>query len=144
MPATEQTKSNHVRLDPSFHFFLLPVTFLVIVWSVIHAFRHLSTVSAALLLLAVLLLWTALKARSYALRVQDRVIRLEERLRLALLLPAPIHIRIPELTESQLVALRFACDAEVPDLTARALSERLTSKQIKEAIRTWRPDYFRI
>jgi hypothetical protein len=72
------------------------------------------------------------------------VIRLEERLRLAILLDKPMRARITELSESQLVALRFACDAELPTLAARAISEKLSNREIKEAIGQWRPDYWRV
>lgn len=139
-----QTRSNHIRRDPAFHFFLMPALLLLLVWSVIHLVRHFETTSIAFVVIAILMLLTALKARMYAAKVQDRVIRLEERLRLSGLLPEPLRARIGELTESQLIALRFAGDAEVPDLVQRTLNENLVAKQIKEAIVTWRPDYWRV
>jgi len=85
-----------------------------------------------------------LKIRLYATKNQDRIIRLEERLRLATLLPDALRPRIGELTESQLVALRFASDAELPVLVEKTLAGKLSNKEIKTSIASWRPDYFRI
>ncbi len=72
------------------------------------------------------------------------MIRIEERLRLAILLDKPMRARIGELTESQLVGLRFASDAELPALAERALTEKLSRDDIKKAITQWRPDYWRV
>ena len=148
---TPQTYANHTHFDPPFHFFRLPVFALRLILSLIHFFYHLresdlrdNIHSFLLILLAVAMLTLVLKVRLYALKVQDRIIRLEERLRLTQLLSEPLRSRIPELTEGQLIGLRFASDAEVPKLVERALSEKLQRKDIKKAIQNWRPDYWRV
>ena len=146
-----QTYANHTRFDPLFHFFLIPVFALGLVLSLVHFFYHFRESdfrdnfhSFLLIVLAVALLTLVLKVRLYSLKVQDRIIRLEERLRLTQLLSEPLRSRIPELTEGQLVGLRFASDAEVPKLVERALNEKLKRKEIKKAIQNWRPDYWRV
>jgi hypothetical protein len=146
-----QTLANHTRFDPPFHFFIVPIIALGVIFTFIHFFAHLSHAdfrdnmhAILLILLALALMTWLLKTRLYALKVQDRVIRLEERLRLMQLLPEPLRSRIPELTEGQLIALRFASDAEVPKLTERALNEKLSRSDIKKAIQNWRPDYWRV
>ena len=146
-----QTYANHTRLDPPFHLFLLPVFGLGLVMSLVHFFYHFRESdfrdnfhAFLLIVLAVAMITLVLKVRLYSLKVQDRVIRLEERLRLMQLLPETMRSRIPELTEDQLIALRFASDAELPKLAERALNEKLTRKDIKKAIQNWRPDYWRV
>ena len=146
-----QTFANHARFDPLFHFFVLPFFGLALLLTLIHFFAHITEGSIfdhvhafLLVLLAVALLVAVLKIRLYALRVQDRVIRLEERLRLTSLLAEPLRSRIPELTEDQLIGLRFASDAEIPKLVERTLNEKLTRTDIKKAIQNWRPDYWRV
>ena len=146
-----QTFANHTRFDPLFHFVLIPIFALGLLMSLIHFFAHLGEGdfrdhfhAALLIVLAVALLTWLLKTRLYALKVQDRVIRLEERLRLMQLAPEPLRSRISELTEGQLIALRFASDAELPKLAERALNEKLSRKEIKKSIRNWRPDYWRV
>jgi hypothetical protein len=141
---TPQSYANHARLDPGFHFVIAPLAIGAIVLSIISLVRYPGLHSILWVLLAIALLLTATKTRNYALMVQDRVIRLEERLRLSMLLPEAARPRITELTKSQLIALRFASDAELPALAMRALNEGLTNKQIKASIQSWRADYFRV
>jgi|SRR3954468_24989855 hypothetical protein len=142
--STQQTRANHVRLHPPFHFFVGPVLLVLLVWNIVHVIRRPGTSSVVMLLIVLVLLVLAYLVRTYALRVQDRVIRLEERLRLTSLLPERLRPRIRELTESQLIALRFASDEELPGLFEKTLNAGLTSSQVKEAIVQWRPDDFRV
>jgi hypothetical protein len=139
-----QSLSNHARYDPPFHFFVLPVFAITVIVAIVHLVRFPSLHAAWLVVFMVAATTAVLKIRFYALRVQDRVIRLEERLRLAILVDKPLRARIVELSESQLVGLRFASDAELPGLTARALSEKLSRTEIKQAVTQWRPDYWRV
>jgi len=139
-----QNFSNHTRLDPPFHFFILPVFAITVIVAIVHLVRHPTLLSAWLVVVALAAAVAVTKIRTYALKVQDRVIRLEERLRLAILLDKPVRARMTELSESQLVGLRFASDAELPALTARALSEKLSNTQIKKAVTQWRPDDWRV
>jgi len=139
-----QTFANHTRFDPLFHFFLVPVFGLSTLAAIVLFLWHPSLHSAWRFVLIAAGTIAVFKIRLYALRVQDRVIRLEERLRLASLLPEPLRSRIPELTESQLIALRFASDAELPKLAERALAEKLSAADIKKSIQVWRPDYWRV
>ncbi len=139
-----QTYANHTRRDPLFHFVALPIFLLAVIVGIVHFIWRPSLHTGAFFVLSVAAAIAVLKIRLYSLKVQDRVIRLEERLRLSSLLPEPLRSRIPELTEGQLVALRFASDAEVQKLAERAISEKLSPADIKKAIQTWRPDYWRV
>jgi Family of unknown function (DUF6526) len=139
-----QTFANHTRWDPLFHFFLAPIFLLSTLAAIVLFIWHPSAHSAWHFVLIAAGTVAVFKIRLYALKVQDRVIRLEERLRLASLLSEPLRSRIPELTEGQLIALRFASDAELAGLVERALNEKLSRADIKKAIRTWRPDYWRV
>lgn len=139
-----QTYANHTRWDPLFHFFALPVFLLLALAGVVHFIWRPGLHSGLMFVVAVALAIVVVKTRFYAIRVQDRVIRLEEQLRLVSLLSEPLRSRIPELTPSQLVGLRFAADAEVPRLVERALSEKLSQADIKKSIQNWRPDYLRV
>lgn len=139
-----QRFENHVRFVPAFHFFVLPVFLANVVWSIVHCVQHFSANSFFGVLMAIAFLLAALHARMFALSVQDRVIRLEMRLRMERLLPPELRSRIPEFTVSQLVALRFASDAELAGLARKVLDEKLTDrKAIKKMVQKWEPDYLR-
>jgi hypothetical protein len=97
---------------------------------------------AVIVALALLLL--AFKSRMYALKVQDRVIRAEEKLRIASLVTPSELIELDSLTLDQYIALRFASNPELPELARRAVREKLDRKQIKQAIVSWRADYDRV
>ncbi len=146
-----QSYSHHTKWDPWFHAFLMPVFAIAVILTIVHFFAHVADSSfrdnfhaVLLIIFAFALLVLMFKVRLYALKVQDRVIRLEERLRLAQLLPEPLRARIPELTEDQLIGLRFASDAELPKLAERALNEKLKRDDIKKAIQNWRADHWRV
>ncbi len=139
-----QSLKSHARLDPPYHVVLGFILLVNLIYSIVHMVRHLSFGSGwfVVLSLAVIILYARL--RQYPLKVQDRVIRLEERLRLQALAPAEWRPQIQHLTEDQLIALRFAPDEEVVGLAQQALAENLSRKQIKERIRNWRPDEWRV
>ena len=143
-PAAPQNYANHARLDPLYHFVLLGLILASLVLSIMSIVHQPGIPSTLWLLLTLAVFIVAAKARAYALKAQDRVICLEERLRLAHILPATMQPRIAELTVSQLIALRFASDGEVPALVLRAMDEHLTSKQIKTSIQSWRADNYRV
>jgi hypothetical protein len=139
-----QNFSNYKRRDPLFRFFILPVFAITLIATLVHLVRRPGLHSAWLVVVIVAAIAVIFKLRLYPLKVQDRVIRLEERLRLATLLDASLRPRIAEFTESQLIALRFASDAELPALAARVLNEKLSAPEIKKAIQQWRPDNWRV
>ncbi|HLI03751.1 MAG TPA: DUF6526 family protein [Terracidiphilus sp.] len=122
----------------------MPVLLINLFAAMVYLVRHPHFHAAWLLVLSIAALVLAFKVRIYPLKVQDRLIRLEERLRLQALAPAEWHSQIFRLTEDQLIGLRFAADDEVVQLARQALEHNLTRKQIKERIRSWRADYFRV
>jgi hypothetical protein len=142
---TPQTFANHARMHPPFHFFLAPGSIVLLILTIINVVQRYRQLEAwILLVIGILFLQAVFLIRLNPLRAQDRLIRLEERLRLNALLSAELSSRIDDLTESQLIALRFASDKEVPGLVAKVLAEKMKSKDIKQAIVTWRADTFRV
>jgi hypothetical protein len=139
-----QSLSNHGRFDPLFHFFLFALYLLNLVYAGFHLYRQPNLSSGWYLVLSLAAVVPLLKLRTYPLKVQDRVIRLEERLRLQALAPQAWHAQIYRLSEDQLIALRFAADDEVVELAKQALEHNLSRKEIKERIKSWRPDDLRV
>ena len=139
-----QSFANHTKIVPPFHFVVLGIFTINLGWSIYRIAHAFSAESVISLLLAIAFILAALYGRLFALTVQDRVIRLEMRLRMMQLLPADLRTRIPEFTVNQLVALRFASDGELPALARKVLDEKLTDrKTIKQMIQNWEPDFLR-
>ena len=144
MADSGQTYQTHVRWFPPFHFFVLPALLInVFVWGYL-LYRSPSRLGVWELIVAVALFMAALTARVMALAVQDRVIRLEMRLRMREVLPADLHSRFREITREQCVGLRFASDAELPALVRKVLAGELkTATEIKKQVAQWQGDYLR-
>jgi hypothetical protein len=142
---TEQSYASHAKWVPTYHFFVLPVLVLNFVQSIIRLVRFgVSWNGIVAVLTALALFLLAFHARLFATKVQDRVIRLEERLRMSRLLPADLQPRIEEFTASQLIAMRFASDEELPALARKVLDGKLSNtKAIKQMVKHWRADYLR-
>jgi hypothetical protein len=145
--AQPQSFQHHARRDPRFHFFILPLlllNFFFSIYATVHAWPGFIHTHLWWIVMSIVLLAMAEVSRNYALKNQNRIIRLEEQLRLADLLDEEQLGLIDTLTVDQFIGLRFAADAEVATLAQRAVTENLTRKQIKEAITNWRPDNERI
>src|SRR5487761_750413 len=140
-----QNLQNHARFVPAYHMFVAPVLLLNIGWTIYHLVKiGISFESVLGVWMALALFVLAFCARIFALTVQDRVIRLEMRLRLAQILPADLRLRIPEFTPGQLVSLRFAGDAELPALSRKVLDDKMNDrKALKKLIQDWQGDYLR-
>jgi len=136
-----QNFQNHSKYVPVFHFFVLPVMIFNFVWAIVRVVRAPSGGSVEAMVVALALVLLVLYARMFALAVQDRLIRLEMQLRMQGVLPVNLRPRIPEFTVNQLVALRFASDAELPELAGKVLGENINErKAIKRMIQNWQAD----
>lgn len=139
-----QNFKHHAKLDPPYHFVLAWVLLVNLGVAIAYLVHHENLYAVWLVVLAVAAIIALFRMRQYPLKVQDRVIRLEERLRLQALAPAAWHTQIYKLSEDQLIGLRFAGDDEVVELAKQALEQNLNRKQIKERIRNWRADHWRV
>jgi hypothetical protein len=139
-----QNYQNHAHYVPAFHFVAFPLLVINFVWAAFQLRYGFTGASVMGVLLAIALVVLAFTLRSMVTRVQDRVIRLEMRLRLKEILPAAMHGEIMRLTPGQLVALRFASDTEMPALCREVLEGKLASrKEIKMKVQNWQGDYLR-
>ena len=144
MTETTQSYANHRRVFPLYHLFALPVLLAHVIVTIVGAVRAPSAWTLWMVVVALGLAAAAVANRASTLIVQNRVIGLEMRLRLATVLPVELCQRIPELDIKQLVGLRYAGDAELPGLVERCLrGELATADAVKRAVRQWRPDYVR-
>lgn len=144
MSTTAQTYQNHAKLVPMFHYVALPILFLHVLVTAYQAWQQPSLLAAWGIIVAIAVLIIAFFARVFALKAQDRVIRLEERLRMRELLPQDLA-QIPYFTTEQLIALRFASDAELPALAATVRRDNIQSRDaIKKMVQHWRADDCRL
>jgi len=140
-----QTYANHVRFEPAYHFVMFPILLVNAGWSVYRLLAGVTFDGVLAVAVAVALVILALYARVFALRAQDRIIRLEMQLRMRELLPDAVHSQIGEFTPAQFVALRFASDAELPTLAARVLADNIQDRRaIKQMISSWKADHLRV
>ena len=139
-----QNFSNHSRFVPGYHFFALLGSLILVIGSIVNLVKtsHEGLYSASLITFgSIILLFTTFYARIFALRAQDRVIRAEENFRYFMLTKETLP---KELTIRQIIGLRFASDEEFRTLVERAIKEKLTEKEIKKSIKTWRGDFYRV
>ncbi len=145
MPETTQTYENHVRYHTPFHFVMMPLALINLIWSLIALYREMGIAEVKDLLVAFLLILIGFLTRISALKAQDRVIRLEEQLRYQRVLSPDLAHRAEALKAGQMIALRFASDAELPNLVQQTLEGKFAKpKDIKLAIQQWRGDYLRV
>lgn len=143
--ATTQTYANHTRWHPPFHFFILPVMVINFFWAVVVFVKAPDATSGWLIVVSLALLLLTSMVRTNSLKVQDRVIRLEEKLRFQQVLSPALGQQCSRLRPREIVALRFAADDELEDLVSALVSGKLTKpSQIKQAIKNWRGDTFRV
>jgi len=142
--ADQQNYKNHVRWYPLVHFVIIPLLAVNLGWQIYMLTQERTFDRAEMLLLAILFVLISTAARLQPLKVQDRIIRLEERLRYYKLLPHDLAEKASQISTRKMIALRFAPDEELPDLVQRTLNgEFQSNKELKLAIKNWRGDHLR-
>ena len=143
--AEQQTYANHTRWFPLVHFVIFPLLLINLIWAIVCTYKEFDWYRVQYLLLSFTVILVSLAARLQALKAQDRVIRLEERLRFKELLSPELAAKAHGLKTGQIISLRFASDEELPALVERTIAgEFATNKDIKLAIKNWRGDYLRV
>ena len=143
--ATPQNYANHTRWHPLYHFFALPVMLINFVWAIVVFFQAPGANSAWWIVVSLALVMLASFVRTYALKVQDRLIRLEETLRYQRTLSPALAQQCTSLMAAQIVALRFAGDVELEGLAGATVAGKFAKpKDIKQAIKNWRADTMRV
>ena len=139
-----QNYKNHAKFIPVFHYIALPLLLINFLAALFRLTQNINFYALNDLGLAVALIIVAVFTRLFALKAQDRVIRLEEQLRIQALLPDALKTDAGRLTMGQIVALRFASDEELAGLTQDALDHNTSPNALKQAVKNWRPDYNRV
>ena len=143
--ANQQTYANHMRWYPLVHFVITPLLLINFIWALVCTYKEFDWYRVQYLLLSFTVIMVSIAARFQALKAQDRVIRLEERLRFKTILSPELAAKAHELRTGQIIALRFAPDEELAGLVERTVAgEFATNKEIKLAIKNWRGDYLRV
>jgi hypothetical protein len=146
MPQTSQSYANHAQYTPLYHFFTSPLALIFLVWSITRFFQNPSYDTGYMLVGGLALFGVVSVSRLSPLRAQDRIIRLEEQLRYQRVLPAALCEKaVATLLPRHYIALRFASDAELAGLVEQVIANpTMKGKEIKQQIKTWRADYFRL
>ena len=139
-----QNYENHAKFIPVFHYIALPLLLVNFFGALFRVTQEISFYTLNDVGLAIALIVVAVFTRLFALKAQDRVIRLEEQIRMQTFLPDALKEHVGRLTMGQIVALRFASDEELADLTQDALDNNTSAKALKQAVKHWRPDYDRV
>jgi hypothetical protein len=145
MAGTPQSYANHVRWQKGFHFFALPVLLINFIWAIVTCVKNPGATAGWWIVVSAALVVVTFIARTSALKAQDRIIRLEERLRYKQLFGADLLVQTRALSAGQIIALRFASDDELESLVRETLAGKFAkTDEIKRAIKNWRPDNFRV
>ena len=139
-----QNYKNHAKFIPVFHYIALPLLLVNFFGALFRVTQEISFYTLNDVGLAISLIVVAVFTRLFALKAQDRVIRLEEQIRMQTFLPDALKVHVGRLTMGQIVALRFASDEELADLTQEALDQNTSPNALKQAVKNWRPDYDRV